>query len=69
MYTVILLDTDGYHTAERPAGNLKEAKQIAAYFLSPEFARSSESTHEAMRSHKAEVRNSMDECIYDRFLN
>lgn len=66
-YRVLLLDTDGYEIGERPADNLKEAKAEMTYMLSAQYAQVAETTHEAMGTHKAEVRNAKGECILDDF--
>lgn len=67
-YLVVLLDKDGCHTSEREADNLKQAKKEADYLLSDDFAKSCETTHEALGTHKVEVRlASNGECVRDYF--
>lgn len=66
-YRVVLLDKDGYDIGQRTAENLKEAKQEMAYMLSDAYARIAETTHEATRTHKVEVRNAKGECVLDDF--
>lgn len=68
-YRVVLLDKDGFDIGgDYPADNLKEAKDRMAYLLSEQYARQgAESTHKAMGTHKAEVRNSQGECVLDAF--
>ena len=66
-YRVLLLDEDGYEIGERPADNLKQAKTEMAYMLSDKYAQAGETTHKAMGTHKAEVRNAKGECILDDF--
>jgi hypothetical protein len=65
-YLVVLLDDDGYELSERPAQNLKEAKQEMGYMLSDAYAQAAETTHEKMGTHKVEVRNAKGECIFDK---
>lgn len=47
-FQVVLLDNDGYDLGERPAENLKEAKEQMRYLLSESYARAAETTHEDM---------------------
>ena len=65
MYKVILKDSGGYEIDSRPADNLKEAKNIAKYLLSDEFARMAESTHADLGTERVEVFNKAGECVWD----
>lgn len=51
--TVVLYCRAGFelHRAEDIEG-VRRAKELARYFLSGEFARSSETTHECLRTHR-----------------
>lgn len=67
-FRVVLLDIGGYVLAERPAENLKEARTQMKHLLSEEYARGAETSHEKMRTEKAEVRNADGECVLDAFI-
>jgi hypothetical protein len=66
-YRVVLLDKDEYEIGERPAENLKEAKEQMRHMLSDDYANAAETTHGDMGTYKAEVRNAKGECVLDSF--
>lgn len=67
-YQILLLDRDGCTIdAEREAPNLKQAKQWMKHLLSEEFARRAETTHQALKTEKAEVRDVDGNCVLDAF--
>lgn len=68
-FRVVLLDAKGFNLGERPADNLKQARDAMRYLLSGQFAVVAETSHTAMGTHKAEVRNAKDECVLDAFLS
>lgn len=67
-YNVVLLDKDGYETANDVVDGLPAAKKTAAYLLSADYAKAVESTHETLGTDKVEVRNESGECVWDRSL-
>lgn len=66
-YLVIVLDREGFTMSESEVETLKEAKARAKYKLTDDWARSCESTHENLGTHKVEIRNQDDECVWDKF--
>ena len=65
-YTVALLDSEGFEITSELAGSLAQAKKAAKYLISDDFAKSAETTREAMGAYKAEV--TVDgECVWDVF--
>lgn len=67
-YSIVLLDEDNYEISAYHANSLKDAKKIMEYMLSEKYAKSAETNHKAMGTHKAEVRNVNNECILDKFM-
>jgi len=66
-YLVVLLDDEGGAISDYYTNTLTDAKQFAAHMLSEHYARASETTHAAWDTHKVEIRDSNDECVWDRF--
>ena len=68
-YKVVLLDKEGFEIGDREADNLKQSKEAATFLLSDDYARSAETTHASLGTHKVEVRlASTGECIKDYFF-
>jgi hypothetical protein len=64
---VKLLDNDGFTITEQECETVKEAKERARYYLSEAYAKESETTHAAWKTHKAEIVCD-GEIIHDFFL-
>ena len=54
-YKIILRDQDGFNLTESEAEGKKAAVGRAKYFVSERFANACESTHEDMRTAKADI--------------
>lgn len=67
-YTVVLLDNDGFEITSSLEDGLSNAKKIADYLLSIRYEKAVETTHEAMMTAKAEVRNASGVCVWDRSI-
>jgi hypothetical protein len=67
-YIITLLAIDGCEIAQRYDETLREAKKIAKYLISEDFARSCESTGAAMSFHKVEICNRAGDCLFDQFF-
>lgn len=64
-YNVILKDRDGYQTVNYPIDGMPAARKRAKYLLSEEFAKSSGSDHDTLRSHKVAVQAAhTGECLW-----
>lgn len=69
-YKILLKDSDGFTIgSEHEANGMKAAKQTAKRLLSADYAKSCETTHEALRTEKVEILNESGECVADLFLN
>jgi hypothetical protein len=62
----VVLDADGYEIERCEHDTVKAAKERVNAVLRPEWATSSETTHESLRTHKGEVRVN-GECVWDKF--
>ena len=65
--TVKLLDKDGFVITEQECETVKHAKERAKYYLSPDYARGAETTHEVLGTYTAQVICD-GEIIHDYFL-
>lgn len=61
-----LLDSGGFTTTEMGCRTRKEAKERCKYYLSDEYPHYSETTHERLKTEKAEVLVN-GECEWDCF--
>lgn len=69
MYVIFLKDRDGFEITSDLAPNMKEAKKHAKYLLSPDYARSCETTHENLGTRKVEIcETESGDCVWDAFL-
>lgn len=64
-YQIVLLNRENEIVGESESETLKDAKKRAAYMVSDDYARDTESTNDY--DYKAEVRNAAGECLYDTF--
>jgi hypothetical protein len=62
----VILDDEGYEIGRAELETIKAAKAYAKNALRDEWATASETTHAALRTHKAEVRVD-GECVWDAF--
>lgn len=60
-YTIELLDADNCVITSDTAETLSDAVKRARYFISDDYARSCESTHEALGSKRVLVKNNKEE--------
>ncbi len=69
-YTILLLDARDEVLASNDADTKKEAISRAKYLLSADYARSCETTHEELGTHKVEVRtfDGYYRCVWDMFV-
>ena len=66
-YSVVLLDMNDKETANSLADNLTAARGQAKYYLSNDFVRYVETTHEDLQTEKVEIHNESGECLWGRF--
>ena len=62
----VVLDADGYEIDRAEYDTVKAAKERIKNVLGEDWARSSETTHEALGTHKGEVLVD-GECVWDKF--
>lgn len=68
-YLVALMSNTGEWIDSREADTIKEAKEIANLYLTDNFPiQHWETTHAVLGTHKSEVYNRNEECVYDSFL-
>ena len=64
-FRIVLRDANGFDICDREAESLREAKRLATYLLTDEFARLAEVTHERGDVETTVVLDQNDECVWD----
>ena len=68
-YLVALMSNNGEWIDSREADTIKEAKEIARRYLTDDFPiQHWETTHATLGTHKVEVYDRNEDCVYDLFL-
>lgn len=65
-YQVVVKDADGYEISDNQVEGVKAAKEHAKYCLTDAYAIRIGTTHQVLRTFKAEVQKD-GECLYDFF--
>ena len=67
MFRIVLLDKEGYTIHDNNVDTFGEAKELAKYYLTDDWAIECETTHEELDTHKVEIRNHYEVLLWDIF--